>query len=297
MAIKRAQIDDAILLDPQGLSALVAEHLSAMRARNYSEATLVNRSAYLRRFVAWCADRGLTRPSDVTKAVLEHFRYLARTNQIDSNPAADIELPKVERRLPRSVLTVSEVERVLSVPDLDTPLGLRDRAILETLYSTGVRRMEIANLCVYDLDFERGTLMVRQGTGKKDRLIPIGERALAWIAKYLSDARSELAVDPREEHLFLRAWGGPLTLEWLSDRVRSYVLRANLGKSGSCHLFRHTMATLMLDGGADIRHVQEMLGHADIKTTQIYTQVSVHKLKAIHDATHPGAKLERKEHE
>jgi integrase/recombinase XerD len=135
-----------------------------------------------------------------------------------------------------------------------------------------------------------------QGKGKKDRLIPIGERALAWIAKYLDDVRPLFMVEPDYHHLFLGAWGEPLTVAWVTDRVRDYVQRADLGKSGSCHLFRHTMATLMLKGGADIRHVQEMLGHADIKTTQVYTQVSIQKLKAVYDATHPGAKLERKEH-
>jgi integrase/recombinase XerD len=314
-----------LILDPEGLAVQIEEHVAWMRARNYSDATLTNRAAYLRRFLAWCGDRGLTRPAEVTKPILERyqrhlyhhrrpdgrpisfrsqvthftairifFRYLARANVIVSNPAADIELPKVERRLPRAVLTANEAEQVLAQPDVSDLVGLRDRAILETLYSTGIRRMELVHLSVFDVDHERGTLMVRQGKGKKDRLIPIGERALAWIAKYLAEVRPQLAVEPDSHHLFLGAWGEPLSVSWLTDRVRDYVTRANLGKSGSCHLFRHTMATLMLEGGADIRHVQEMLGHADIKTTQVYTQVSIQKLKAIHDATHPAAKLERK---
>jgi integrase/recombinase XerD len=325
--MSRRQESSSIILDPEGLSALTEAHLEWMRSRNYSDATLVNRAAYLRRFVAWCADRGLARPSEITKPILERyqrslylhrrhdgrpisfrsqvthftavrvfFRYLARSNVIVSNPAADIELPKVERRLPRAVLTAAEAEQVLSQPDVKDPVGLRDRAILETFYSTGIRRMELVHLLVFDIDHERGTLMVRQGKGKKDRLIPIGERALAWIAKYLDDVRPLFMVEPDHHHLFLGAWGEPLTVSWVTDRVRDYVQRANLGKSGSCHLFRHTMATLMLEGGADIRHVQEMLGHADIKTTQVYTQVSIQKLKAVHDATHPGAKLKRKEH-
>jgi integrase/recombinase XerD len=326
--MSRRQGSPPLAVDPEGLSALAEEHLEWMRARNYSAATLSNRGAYLRRFIAWCADRGLARPSEITKPILERyqrslyhyrrrdgrpisfrsqvihftavrvfFRYLARANVIVSNPAADIELPKVERRLPRAVLTASEAEQVLALPDVKDPVGLRDRAILETFYSTGIRRMELAHLLVFDVDHERGTLMVRQGKGKKDRLIPIGERALAWIAKYLDEVRPLFLVEPDHHHLFLGAWGEPLSVSWVTDRVRDYVQKANLGKSGSCHLFRHTMATLMLEGGADIRHVQEMLGHADIKTTQVYTQVSIQKLKAVHDATHPGAKLERKEHE
>jgi integrase/recombinase XerD len=323
--MSRRKESSPLALDPEGLSALSAEYLEWMRARNYSEATLLNRGAYLRRFSAWCADRGLTRPAEIIleryqRALYHHrrhdgrpisfrsqvthftavrvfFRYLARSNVIVSNPAADIELPKVESRLPRAVLTAAEVEQVMAQPDVNDPVGLRDRAILETLYSTGIRRMELAHLLVFDVDPERGTLMVRQGKGKKDRLIPIGERALAWIAKYLDEVRPQLLVAPDHHHLFLGAWGEPLTVSWVSDRVRDYVRRADLGKSGSCHLFRHTMATLMLEGGADIRHVQEMLGHADIKTTQVYTQVSIRKLKAVYDATHPGAKLERREHD
>jgi integrase/recombinase XerD len=325
---RKSEPASLLAVDPEGLGALVEEHLEWMRSRNYSEATLVNRAAYLRRFLVWCQDRGLTRPAEVTKPILERyqrslylnrrhdgrptsfrsqvthftavrtfFRFLARSNRLPSNPAADIELPKVEHRLPRAVLTAAEAERVLAQADVRDPLGLRDRAILETLYSTGIRRMELAHLLVFDVDHERGTLMVRQGKGKKDRLIPIGERALAWIAKYLADVRPSLAVAPDPQHLFLGSWGEPLTLQWLTDRVRDYISRANLGKTGSCHLFRHTMATLMLEGGADIRHVQEMLGHADIKTTQVYTQVSIQKLKAIHSATHPAAKLERHEHD
>jgi integrase/recombinase XerD len=161
------------------------------------------------------------------------------------------------------------------------------------LYSTGLRRSELARLSLFDLDPERGTLLVRQGKGKKDRMVPIGERALAWVTKYLAEVRPLLAVEPDEGYLFLRAWGGPLTPPWLSDRVRSYVQKSGVGKLGACHLFRHTMATLMLEGGADFRYIQEMLGHADPKTTEIYTQVSIRKLLAIHAATHPGAKLER----
>src|SRR3990172_599953 len=250
--------------DPEGMDTRVAEHIEWMRSRNYSDATLTNRAAYLRRFLAWCGDRGLTRPSEVTKPILERyqrylyhyrradgrpvsfrsqvtpftavrsfFRFLARTNCLPSTPATDIELPKVERRLPRAVLSAAEAERVLAQPDLQDLLGLRDRAILETLYSTGIRRMELVHLGVFDVDSERGTLMVRQGKGKKDRLIPIGERALAWISKYLAEVRPRFAVEPDLHHLFLGSWGEPLSVSWLTDRGRDYVSRAGLGKSGS----------------------------------------------------------------
>lgn len=216
------------------------------------------------------------------------FKWLARGNHVLYNPASDLELPRMERRLPRHVLTVREVETVLAMPDLGTPIGVRDRAILKTFYSTGIRRMELIGLGLFDIDAERGTLMVRQGKGKKDRMIPIGERALAWIAKYTGDVRPELACGLDDGTLFLTTLGEPFVPGRMTQLVRHYVEAADLGKRGSCHLLRHTMATLMLEGGADIRFIQAMLGHAELSTTQIYTQVSIRMLKQIHTATHPG---------
>jgi integrase/recombinase XerD len=135
--------------------------------------------------------------------------------------------------------------------------------------------------------------MVRQGEGRKDRVVPIGERALAWIEKYLADVRPQLALEPDDGTLFLAVKGGPFNPDVLTSMVRGYVEASEVGKKGSCHLFRHATATLMLEGGADVRYVQEMLGHAGLNTTQIYTRVSITKLKEIHTATHPGAKLRK----
>jgi len=135
--------------------------------------------------------------------------------------------------------------------------------------------------------------MIRQGKGKKDRMVPIGARAIAWTEKYLGDVRPQLVVEPDQGVLFLTATGEAFTPNRLTQMVREYVAAAAIGKTGACHLFRHMMATLMLEGGADIRFIQQMLGHAELSTTQIYTQVSIRKLKEIHTATHPGAKLER----
>jgi integrase/recombinase XerD len=156
-----------------------------------------------------------------------------------------------------------------------------------------VRRQELARLRIADLDAERGTLFVRQGKGQKDRLLPIGERAIAWIGKYLGEARPRLAHEPDEGWMFLTILGEQLGVDYLTRRVRDYVKAANIGKVGACHLFRHSMATVMLEGGADVRFVQEMLGHARLDSTQIYTQVSIRKLQAVHAATHPGARLGR----
>ena len=143
-----------------------------------------------------------------------------------------------------------------------------------------------------DIDHRQRAVMIRQGKGRKDRVVPVGERALAWLDKYLHEIRPELAIDPDDGTVFLTAEGEPFSPNHLSALVRDYVEAAATGKSGACHLFRHTMATLMHEGGADIRYIQQMLGHAKLDTTQIYTHVSVRMLKEIHSATHPGAKLE-----
>lgn len=287
--------------------------------RNYSHHTIEGRERTLRTFAAWCAERGLIRPQEITKPILERwqrhlflyrkadgepltarsqiahtmplkafFRWLARENHILYNPASELEMPRVGRRLPRNVMTVAEAEKVLGVPDVATPLGVRDRAMLETLYSTGVRRQELINLNLYDLDQQRGVVMVREGKGKKDRVIPIGARALAWIDKYVEDVRPDLASGADDGTLFLSNVGQRLGAARLAEIVRESVVDSRIGKRGSCHMFRHTMATLMLENGADIRFIQAMLGHADLSSTEIYTQVSVKALKTVHTATHPA---------
>jgi integrase/recombinase XerD len=225
--------------------------------------------------------------------VRRYFRWLARQNVLLWNPASELELPRPEHRLPKHVLTANEAERALAVPDITDILGLRDRAILEVFYATGIRRSELINLHVEDIDVERATVMVRLGKGKKDRLVPLGERALAWVLKYLEIARPELVAVEDAGVLFLTQLGQPASPQWMSEKVAKLLDASGVGKKGSCHLFRHTMATLMLEGGADVRYVQEMLGHAKLETTKIYTRVSIQALREVHAATHPGAKLER----
>jgi integrase/recombinase XerD len=152
--------------------------------------------------------------------------------------------------------------------------------------------MEVMNLKLYDVDTERGTLMVRQGKGRKDRFIPLGSRACAWIDKYLVEVRPEIATAEDEQALFLDDFGQPMSARFIGDLMRRYVEHAGITTPGACHVFRHAMATHMLENGADIRYIQVMLGHANLETTQIYTRVSMTKLKEIHSATHP-ARLER----
>ncbi len=152
------------------------------------------------------------------------------------------ELPPQSRRFLDLVYEMVQTEQVINQPDINETLGIRDRAILEVLYSTGMRRMEVIGLKLYDIDADRGTIIIRQGKGKKDRMVPVGERALAWIAKYLEDARPELVIDPDDGTLFLTTYAEPFTKNRLTQLVRNYVDAADIGKKGSCHLFRHTVA-------------------------------------------------------
>lgn len=305
--------------DPDGLYAFMQRYLDAVRVKGYTDATLWNLERYIRAFIGWCDTRGIERPHEVTKPMLESyqrylfyyrkqdgkplslysqrgaltpvksfFKWLTRHNHILYNPASELEMARLPRRLPKHVLTAEEVDAVMRQVDTSDPLGVRDRAVMETLYSTGMRRMELVNLKVQDIDIERGTVLIRQGKGRKDRLVPIGERALYWIGRYIAHVRLHLVVGQDEGTLFLTRTGETFNLCWLSNTVARYIDKANLGKSGGCHLFRHTMATLMLEGGADIRYIQAMLGHADLSTTTIYTQVAIRALKAIHSATHPA---------
>ena len=305
--------------DPEGLWAYTARFTRWQTERAYSHHTIGKRELTLRAFAAWADERGLVRPQEITKPILERwqrhlylhrkadgeplsvrsqightqplrafFKWLAKENYILYNPASDLDLPRIGRRLPRNILTHAEAELVLAVPNLKTAVGIRDRAMLETLYSTGVRRQELIDLKLYDLDAERGVIMVREGKGKKDRMIPIGARALAWIDKYVEDVRPELTSGADDGTLFLAITGQALGVERLAEIVREAVNDSGIGKRGACHMFRHTMATLMLENGADIRFIQAILGHADLSTTEIYTQVSIKQLKAVHTATHPA---------
>jgi len=301
------------------LEAMMRDHLHALAIQNYSEHTVRNRQVHIGFFLQWCRERGLTEPVEVTRPVLERyqrhlfhyrkkngeplsfrsqhaclvplrvwFRWMTRQNHILHNPASELELPRLGRALPKNIFSAAEVERIMVLCQIEEPIGLRDRAILEVLYSTGIRRLETIQLKLYDLSLDRGLILVRQGKGKKDRYVPIGERAIAWLEKYVREARPQLAIEPDDMTVFLTAQGEPFSRDHLTFVVRGRIEDAKLGKGGACHLFRHTMATLMHENGADIRHIQALLGHEDIRTTQIYTQVAIRALQQIHAATHPA---------
>jgi integrase/recombinase XerD len=304
------------------LEVMMRDYLQALLIQNYSEQTVGNREFLLRQFIQWCQERGIADPVEVTRPILERyqrylflyrkkngepmsfrsqhsrlvplrmwFRWMTRKNHLLHNPASELELPRLGQPLPKNILSAQEVEQILQLCNIDDPIGLRDRVVIEVLYSTGIRRGEIVALKLYDLSLDRGVLLVRQGKGKKDRYVPIGERAIAWLEKYIREARPQLAAEPDDMTVFLTAQGEPFCLDHMTSNVKARIDAAKLGKTGACHLFRHTMATLMHENGADIRFIQEILGHVKLETTQIYTHVSIRTLQQVHASTHPAAML------
>ncbi|MGH8033147.1 MAG: site-specific tyrosine recombinase XerC [Luteimonas sp.] len=305
------------------LTRYMHAHFEWMLTHGYSADTVRARKIALRRFIGWCAERELDDPRAITAPVLERyqrhlfvyrkpdgtpltlgsqagalaplktwFKWLTREHHIASNPASELQLPKQPKRLPRTLLSPADLAAILHEADPATPAGLRDRAMLEVLYATGLRRMELPGLARYDVDLNRRLVFVREGKGKKDRVVPLGERAAAWLDKYLVEARPQLLAADTDA-LFVTDYGEPITPAWLAEKVKRYMAFAGIERPGATHLFRHACATHMLENGADIRYIQEMLGHANLATTEIYTHVAIDKLQRIHAATHPAGKLQR----
>ena len=223
--------------------------------------------------------------------VRSFFRYLVKSDVLLYDPSAGLELPKRKGILPRSILSKQEVARLLAAPDATTPLGLRDRAMIEVLYSTGIRNAELRALQVYDLDLERGLLRVNEGKNAKDRVVPLGEVACTWLREYLGEARPRLLAGHRdaggEPTVFLSKNGKRLVPLGVLYPLKKHARKAGIERVVTPHTLRHTFATHLLAGHADIRHIQAMLGHASVATTQIYTRVEVTDLKAVHRRCHP----------
>ncbi len=310
--------DDA----PLSLTTALELFCFYLAVRNYSPFTIEQRLAVTGGFIKWLSSKQVEHAQDVTPALIEayrqhlfehrkidgeplalrtqiarlvairaFFRWLAKERLISVDPAAALELPRGERRLPGTILSEGDVEAILALPDVVTPLGLRDRTILEVLYVTGIRRVELSRLRLGDVDDFRRLLLVRKGKGGKDRYVPTGERALAWLSSYRRWSRPLLLGGVKSDMLFVNTCGAALQPKKLTARVSAYVSKAKLNKKGACHLFRHAAATHMLEHGADIRFIQALLGHESLSTTQIYTHVSIAPLAAVHAATHPAARF------
>jgi integrase/recombinase XerD len=296
------------------LLALWEDHLHV----RYAPRTPASYMAHVRAFLGWLAGKGLDlvdvkgrdldayqshlyayrRKSDgkpysaayqgTRLVVLKHlYRFLYRRGYLLHDPAADIELPRLEKRLPRVILTFPEVRKILEAPDAKTPRGLRDRAMLETLYGTGIRVTELCNLTPYDVDTEERVLRVVLGKGRKDRNVPLTRAAAQAIEAYLVKGRPKLVGRVKLRFLFLQDKGGRMDRATASRIVRQWAEEAGVEKHVTPHTFRHTVATHLLKGKADIRHIQSLLGHASLGTTQRYTRVEVSDLKQAIERAHP----------
>ncbi|PHM49630.1 site-specific tyrosine recombinase XerC [Xenorhabdus miraniensis] len=302
------------------LRAQLEAYLDTQAAQGKSPRTRESYRERLLPFVDWCEQRTVQYPAQITLGLLESwqrylrayrkadgqpyshngqrerlstlrlwFRWLLQRHHILYNPAEQLVLPKEEKRLPTQILSERETTQVLDSLDDQSVLGLRNRVMLEILWSSGIRRMELRQLRRGDIDFERGAVVVNQGKGNKDRVVPVGERALGWLTRYLVQVRPQLAEVYDSGYLFISQKGRPLSPGHLTHIAAKAIRhQARLDKPGACHLFRHSMATQMLDNGADIRHIQAMLGHEKLNTTQVYTRVAIGHLKKVHKQTHPA---------
>jgi integrase/recombinase XerD len=238
-------------------------------------------------FFSWLRslDLATTSIARTMSSIRMFHRFMNNEGLAEENPAVNLDTPKLERTLP-AVLTRTEIERLLITPDLDTVLGLRDRTMLECAYATGLRVSEMVSLGLQDLHVEQGYIRVL-GKGNKERLIPIGQTAINFISDYIDESRPVLDHGESQGVLFLNWRGNPMSRMAFWLILKTYCQDAEIDKKVSPHTLRHSFATHLLEGGADLRAVQEMLGHTSIATTQIYTHVDRERLKAMHKAYHP----------
>jgi len=238
-------------------------------------------------YLAHCVEKGMhTRSSArILSSMRRLYQYLVREGVLSEDPSAQIESPKLGRPLPKT-LTEEEVERLLNAPEVGTPLGLRDRAMLEVLYASGLRVSELVGLEVAKVSLSQGVLRVT-GKGGKERLVPLGEEALAWLEQYLTESRPDLLHGRVSNMLFVTRRGGALTRQAFWYLIKRHALNVGLNKPPSPHVVRHAFASHLLNHGADLRVLQMLLGHSDLSTTQIYTHVARERLKEMHAAHHP----------
>ncbi len=238
----------------------------------------------IRRFLAQARSRNLSKRTMARQlsALRTFFRFLTREGYLKANPIAAVSTPKLDKYLP-VFLDVNKILRLLGSPAADSEEGLRDRAILETLYSTGIRVSELVGLDYGSVDFISGVVKVR-GKGRKERMVPIGDSAISAIRQYL-DAR----IKKDEDAVFLNRFGSRLTDRGIRRLLDKYIKKCSIDQKVSPHSLRHSFATHLLDRGADLRSVQELLGHVNLSTTQIYTHVTADRLKSVYDKAHPRA--------
>lgn len=273
----------------------LAAFFSFLATRGVDDAREVNREA-VRDYETWLAQREYATWSRIAylQAVRRFFEHLERTDQVLINPCLGLLLPKVGQRLPRQILTREESCRILDAPNTQTKRGIRDKAILELFYSTGLRRLEMSRLGVHDVDTRGGFVRVNKGKGGRDRIVPMGRKASDYVAEYLRHVRSHWSKENRDERalwLTSKAPHKPLSVTMIERLVQVYAKEAGLSRLVSPHVWRHTCATHMVAGGANIAYVQKLLGHRSLRTTQLYTRVTVAEMHQTFDRAHPRQKV------
>jgi integrase/recombinase XerD len=269
---------DAYRRDLEGLSRWLAPRGTALTTASRGD---------LLDYLSGCVGKG-ARPRTTARllsSLRRFYGYLVREEKIKSDPTALIDSPKIGRPLPKS-LTEEQVEKLLQSPDVATHYGLRDRAMLETLYATGLRVSELVGLTLSQVSLTQGVVRVI-GKGDKERLVPLGEEAITWISRYLAEGRPKLVRSRSTDALFTTARGGPMTRQAFWHNLKVHTRTADIQTALSPHTLRHAFATHLLNHGADLRVVQMLLGHADLSTTQIYTHVAQARLKTLHEMHHP----------
>jgi integrase/recombinase XerC len=261
------------------------------------ELTLLNEvdRHVLRDYLSHLVEGGIAKASIARKlsAIRSFFRYLVREEIIPKNPIEQVSSPKLDKRLP-SFLTREEMERLLNAPDPSTPLGQRDRALLELLYASGLRVSELVSLTPEQIDLESNEIRVR-GKGSKERMVLMGEPAAGALKKYLEEGRIKLQGKKKSKALFLNRYGQRLPERSVQRLLEQHAIKAGIGKRVHPHMLRHTFATHLLDGGADLRVVQELLGHARLSSTQIYTHVTKGQARKVYLSAHPLAREKKNE--
>lgn len=243
----------------------------------------------IRQFLAHLSERGYSAATMARKiATLRSFhKWLQRFGIISQNPMTLIRTPRQAKRLPKAI-TVNDVERLLAAPDADTPLGARDRAMLETLYSTGIRVSELVGINMSDVD-EAGQALIVRGKGKRERIVPLGSHALRAISDWITMRDRVGRGGDTQSPLFINRDGGRISTRSVRRKLSKYLEEAGLDPSISPHTLRHSFATHLLDNGADLRAVQELLGHRSLSTTQVYTHLTTARMQQAYDAAHPRA--------
>jgi integrase/recombinase XerD len=303
------------------LRTLAAAYIRSLTVRHLSERTIIAASWKLDRFLDYLERCGINQADRITSRTMQGYqmvlfeqlnrrgrpntvayqngllstaksftRFLKENDYIVSDPGQRVAYAKEPKRLPRGVLTPSEARKIIHAPDTRTVIGYRDRTVLEVLYSSAIRKDELNNLTLADVDYHDGFLRVIEGKGRKDRIVPIGRIACRYLENYIKSVRPELVTDPHNDHLFLTMRGNKFSKNVVWELIKKYTKKAKIRKNVHPHTFRHSCATAMLKNKADIRTIQKLLGHASLDSTQVYTHLSITDLKNVHHRCHPREK-------